>query len=132
MQIEVSTGEIVDKLTILEIKLERIHDPQKLQNVRHEYEILTQALEKARIGRNSAEFLELKRINLELWQIEDRIRAKERSQQFDAEFIDLARSVYLVNDRRSEAKRRINVATGSRLVEEKEHVDYRGKPGGRP
>jgi len=130
MKVEVSTGELVDKVTILEIKLERITDPRKLDNVRREYDLLTEALAGAGIARESAEFRELKGINVELWEIEDRIRVKERSGEFDAEFVQLARSVYLANDRRSEAKRRINLATGSSLIEEKQHVDYRRRPGG--
>lgn len=125
MRIEVSVGEMVDKVTILEIKLERIKDPGKIANVRREYDLLSVALKEAGILRDSAEFRKLKAINQELWDIEDRIRAKERAGQFDAEFIELARSVYLVNDRRSEVKRGINLAAGSTLIEEKDHVDYK-------
>jgi hypothetical protein len=131
MRVEVSIGEIVDKVTILEIKLERIQDPEKLKHVRREYDLLKQALDEAGIGRDVAGFRELKSINLELWQIEDRIRAKEKAKQFDAEFIELARSVYFANDRRSDVKHGINLATGSPLVEEKDHVDY-GRPLGEP
>ena len=131
MRIEVSVGELVDKVTILEIKLERIKDPEKLKNVRREYDLLRQALDQAGIGRDSREFHELKSINLGLWDIEDRIRAKENARQFDGEFIELARSVYISNDRRSEVKRSINLATGSTLIEEKHHVDYE-RPRGEP
>jgi Family of unknown function (DUF6165) len=131
MQVEISTGELVDKMTILEIKLERISDPEKLRNIRREYDMLGQALEKAGIARDSEQFLELKSVNLELWQIEDRIRAKEKAKEFDAEFIELARSVYFANDRRSDIKRSINLATGSSILEEKHHVDY-GRPRSKP
>jgi len=131
MQIEVSIGELVDKVTILEIKLEQIRDPEKLKNIRREYALLGKVLNEAGMGRDSGEFRTLKAINLELWQIEDRIRAKEKAKQFDAEFIELARSIYFANDRRSEVKRSINLAAGSTLIEEKDHVDYE-RPRGEP
>jgi hypothetical protein len=129
MRIDVSIGELVDKVAILEIKLERIKDPEKLKNVQREYDALRKALDKAGISRDSGQFRELKGINLELWDIEDRIRAKERAKQFDAEFIRLARSVYFANDRRFEVKRSINLAARSPLVEEKEHIDYQRPQG---
>jgi hypothetical protein len=106
MKIEVSVGEVVDRLSILEIKLERIGDPVKLQNVRAE------------------DFEALKDVNGRLWEIEDLIRKKERAGQFDREFVELARAVYRENDKRFEIKSRINRMTGSKLVEEKEYVDY--------
>jgi len=124
MKIEVSVGEAVDKLSILEIKLERIGDASKLANLRTEYDLLLEDLGRAGISRDSEDFRELKIVNQRLWDIEDRIRKKERDGEFDDEFIDLARSVYRENDKRFELKRRINSETGSSLVEEKEYVDY--------
>jgi hypothetical protein len=124
MKIEVSVGEAVDRLSILEIKLERVKDPVKLENIRAEYDLLRDTLEKAGIACEDKVFLDLKAVNQNLWDIEDRIRRKERDGEFDEEFISLARSVYRENDRRFELKKLINTETGSDLVEEKEYVDY--------
>jgi len=124
LKIDISIGELVDKVTILSIKLEKISDPSKVINVRKEYELLLKPMTDYGIGTDSEEFLALKDVNLKLWEIEDRIRVKEVEQAFDREFIDLARSVYFTNDKRAEIKKRINLATGSELVEEKEFVDY--------
>ena len=124
MKIEVSVGEVVDRLSILEIKLERIGDPAKLQNVRAEYDLLLKGLEGAGISRESEDFKALKAVNGRLWEIEDLIRKKERAGQFDREFVELARAVYRENDKRFEIKSRINRMTGSKLVEEKEYIDY--------
>ena len=122
----VSYGELVDKLTILEIKSERIADPLKLANVRDELRLLTSLWEADPVSVTDidAERAELKRINEALWEIEDEIRVKEREQSFDARFIELARSVYRTNDRRAAIKRAINLKLGSRLVEEKSYQDY--------
>ena len=125
MKVEISNGELVDKVTILEIKLERIEDPTKTANVAREYGLLKDAMESAGIAMDSDDFKELKAINLRLWEIEDRIRAKERAKEFDGEFIELARSVYRENDRRFRIKTLFNQKTGSDLTEEKEYVDYR-------
>jgi len=124
LKIDISIGELVDKVTILSIKLEKISDPSKVINVRKEYELLLKPMTDYGIGTDSEEFLALKDVNLKLWEIEDRIRVKEVEQAFDREFIDLARSIYFINDKRAEIKKRINLATGSELVEEKEFVDY--------
>ena len=124
MKIDISIGELVDKVTILSIKLEKISDSSKVMNVRKEYELLLKSMTDCGIGTDSEEFLALKEVNLKLWEIEDRIRAKEVKQAFDREFIDLARSVYFTNDKRAEIKKRINIAAGSELVEEKQYVDY--------
>jgi len=124
MKIEVSVGEVVDRLSILEIKMEKIGDPAKLDNVRAEYELLLKALEQAGIERESEDFTDIKAVNEKLWEIEDLIRKKEQAGLFDEEFVKLARSVYRENDRRFEIKTRINRRTGSKLVEEKEYVDY--------
>ena len=128
MKIEVSVGEVVDRVSILRIKLENMKDPAKVENIRTEYDLLLRALEQAGISRESEDFRDLKAVNERLWKIEDRIRRKDRAGEFDEEFIELARSVYQENDRRFEIKTRINRKTGSRIVEEKEYVDY-DRPG---
>jgi hypothetical protein len=124
MKVEISNGELADKVTILEIKLEKIKDPAKLGNVRHEYDLLVKAMEVAGLAADSDEFKALKEINLKLWDIEDRIRLKERSREFDDEFVSLARAVYVENDKRFGIKMRINRKTDSKIIEEKEYVDY--------
>ena len=126
MKIDISTGELVDKVSILAIKLEKISDTSKVNNIRKEYELLLKPMTDCGIGTDSDEFLALKDVNLKLWEIEDRIRIKEAGKAFDGEFIELARSVYFTNDERAEIKKRINLATGSELVEEKQYVDYIG------
>jgi len=123
MKIEVSNGEIVDKLTILQIKLERIKDPAKLQNVRKEYDELEGIVDKI-LGREDPLYKALYEINGKLWDIEDRIRELEKAKDFGQEFIDVARSVYINNDQRAAIKRDINSKTGSELFEEKSYEDY--------
>ena len=124
--IEIAPGELIDKITILEIKSERIADPAKLENVRVELETLAAARDRA-IG-PSAEIArltaDLKEVNEALWQIEDDIRDCERDGDFGETFIQLARAVYKTNDRRAALKRGINEALGSRLVEEKSYKPY--------
>lgn len=126
ISVPVSFGELIDKLTILEIKSERIGDPAKVANVRDELDLLgkTWGDSPASATDISAERAELKRINEALWEIEDEIRLKEKSRAFDARFIELARAVYHTNDRRAAVKRAINEKLGSRLVEEKSYQDY--------
>ena len=125
MKIEVSHGEIVDKLTILQIKKENITDPSKLDNIVKEYDYLLSIVENdLEISTESPEYLELLSINKELWKIEDDIRDKERDKVFDAEFIELARSVYTTNDKRAEIKKEINLKYGSLFVEEKSYSNY--------
>ena len=128
ISVPVSHGELIDKLTILEIKSERMTDPAKLANVREELELLgaTWAGDAASAMDISAERAELKRINEALWDIEDEIRLKERDHAFDSRFIELARAVYITNDRRAAVKRAINEKLGSRLIEEKSYQDYKG------
>ena len=110
MNIEVSHGEIVDKLTILQIKKENITDPSKLDNIVKEYDYLLSIVENdLRISTQSPEYLELLSINQELWVIEDDIRDKERIKEFDEDFIKLARSVYYTNDVRAKIKKEINL-----------------------
>jgi len=123
MKIEVSNGEIVDKLTIIEIKLQQIKDKAKLENLKKEYEVLDKAVSKI-INKDHELYKELLGINQELWDIEDRIRDLERDKDFGEEFIKTARAVYFTNDKRSEVKRKINELTGSNLVEEKSYQKY--------
>ena len=127
ISVPVSFGELIDKITILEIKAAHIRDAAKLANVRDELELLNStwsANPAARIDIAAAR-ARLKSVNEALWDIEDRIRLKEKAQAFDAEFIDLARAVYVRNDERAAIKREINLKLGSRLVEEKSYQDYR-------
>ena len=126
IQVPVSPGEVLDKITILEIKSERISDPDKVANVRRELELLDatwqQSVEQDEtVNRIHAE---LKTINEALWEIEDDIRDKERAREFDQIFIELARSVYVTNDQRANAKKELNVYLGSEIVEEKSYQDY--------
>jgi hypothetical protein len=123
----VSPGELIDKITILEIKQERIKDADKIKNVNVELELL-ETLWGGSIYKSTAlvakKRAELKAINEELWVIEDDLRLKESKAEFDQEFIELARSVYFTNDRRASVKREINVSVGSNLIEEKSYQDY--------
>jgi hypothetical protein len=125
--VPVSPGELLDKITILRIKSARMSDPAKLVNVRTELELLERTWRDAvpDAATVAADEAALMRINSELWDIEDRIRDKELAQQFDADFIALARAVYVTNDARAAAKKRINLALGSRIVEEKSYKPYR-------
>jgi len=127
VKIDISTGELVDKVTILSIKQEKISNPEKLANVSKEYDILIKPMNDAGIFVDSDEFTRLKNINLKLWDIEDRIRVKEVENAFDDEFISLARSVYFINDDRAAVKKEINLKYNSDLVEEKEYVNYKNK-----
>lgn len=119
LNVPVSVGEVLDKISILEIKSERITDAGKIKNVRTE---LAYLLVIAEAHRHPVLEAELKQVNESLWDIEDRIRIKEHLQEFDGEFIELARSVYSTNDLRADIKREINKATGSLLVEEKSYT----------
>ena len=128
MKIEVSNGELLDKISILELKLLKIEDKEKLVNVQKEFEELNplcQKLFEQFDGQLQNHYLELASINGLLWDIEDWIRDCEREKRFDEEFIQLARSVYATNDRRSEVKKIINTITGSKLTEEKSYKDYK-------
>jgi len=127
IQVPVSYGELIDKITILEIKARQIANPAKLANVRNELDLLnaTWANDTASHTDIGDERARLLAVNEGLWDIEDRIRLKERAQAFDGEFIELARSVYVRNDERAAVKREINVKLGSQLVEEKSYQDYR-------
>jgi chaperonin cofactor prefoldin len=123
MQIEVSNGEIVDKLTIIEIKLKHISEETKRKNLQTEYDVLNAAVSKI-IEKNHTLYLELLAINQELWDIEDTIRDLERAKDFGDIFIQTARAVYYTNDKRSDVKRKINDLTGSILIEEKSYQKY--------
>lgn len=123
MKIEVSNGEIIDKLTIIEIKLERIKDQEKLANLKKEFEVLVEAGNSI-ISRDDVLYKALYNINCELWDIEDKIRDFERDKIFNEEFIETARAVYFKNDERSEIKKKINLKTGSNLIEEKSYEKY--------
>ncbi|OOG63282.1 hypothetical protein B0E46_09690 [Rhodanobacter sp. B04] len=127
IQTPVSYGELIDKITILEIKSRRIADDAKLANVRNELDLLnaTWANDPASHTDIGDERARLLAVNELLWDIEDRIRLKERAQAFDQEFIELARAVYFRNDERAAFKREINLKLGSQLVEEKSYQDYR-------
>ena len=128
MKIEVSNGELLDKISILELKMLKIEDEDKLVNIKKEFETLNplcvKLFEKFG-GQLQNHYLELARINGLLWDVEDWIRDCEREKRFDEEFIQLARSVYVTNDQRSEVKKLINVMTNSGLVEEKSYKDYK-------
>ncbi len=120
----VSLGELVDKITILRIKSRNISDPLKLKNVNEELNTLGTVLSHLNIPDTLSEFQSLENINAELWDIEDKIRVKESRKEFDQEFIELARSVYVTNDRRAKVKKDINLKVGSELVEEKSYEQY--------
>ena len=123
----ISHGELIDKITILEIKSEQIADPAKLANVRKELDLLDAVWrsDAAAAVDIAAERARLKAVNQRLWDIEDRIRLKEKAQAFDAEFIELARAVYFQNDDRAAIKREINLKLGSQLIEEKSYQNYK-------
>ena len=124
--IPISPGELIDKITILEIKRESIVDKEKLSNINLEYKVLLETLENKIIASNEIDSLriKLKTINKSLWDIEDQLRDLERSKTFNEDFIKLARSVYFTNDERSEVKKSINKLLNSEIVEEKSYSKY--------
>lgn len=126
LKVPVSPGECADKLTILEIKLERITQPEKLKNIQTEYQVLKAAYDQKVVPSPGLTALvqQLKAINQALWQIEDEIRECERRRDFTEAFIHLARSVYQKNDQRSAVKRQINEYLRSAIFEEKSYADY--------
>ena len=129
IKVPVSFGEVLDKITILEIKSERIADPAKVTNVRLELDELSRTWEEAVQDASAITDLraQLKAVNEELWVIEDDIRDQEAAQDFGSRFIELARAVYVTNDRRAAIKKEVNLALGSRFVEEKSYQDYTAK-----
>ncbi len=126
IHVPVSPGEVLDKITILEIKSERMSDPEKVANVKVELALLQETWADS-VSEDSVineMHLQLKEINQALWSIEDEIRDKERTREFDERFIELARSVYFTNDRRAKIKQNLNLHLGSEIVEEKSYQDY--------
>jgi hypothetical protein len=123
MKIEVSNGEIIDKLTILRIKLDRIMDKAKQANLQKEYNELFE-VSSAIMSKSDPLYKSLYEVNCELWDIEDHIRDLERKKDFGNDFVSTARAVYVKNDRRSELKREINIKTSSGLIEEKSYEKY--------
>ncbi len=129
IKVDVSVGEFIDKLTILQIKSERISDPTKLENINREKTVLELEWQNSiykDLDINSQKE-KLLAINESLWEIEDDIRDKEKAGEFDPVFIELARSVYITNDKRAAVKKEINAISGSTLVEEKSYSDYQRK-----
>jgi len=126
IMVPISPGELLDKITILRIKSARIADPAKLANVRHELALLEQTWASAvpDAAALAADERALETVNTRLWDIEDRIREHEAGRRFDASFIELARAVYVTNDERAAIKKRINLALGSKIVEEKSYQPY--------
>jgi len=126
VQTEISIGEFFDKLTILEIKKARINSAEKLVNINHELNVLNELLAEQLFTRESieTEVKALREVNEALWEIEDDIRDKEAKKEFDESFIELARAVYITNDKRSDIKRDINLKLGSDFVEEKSYEEY--------
>ena len=126
IKVELAYGELLDKITILQIKSERITDAAKVANVNKELNLLNDlwASDEKSSADISNEFKALRVINEKIWDIEDGIRDKERDKEFDEKFIELARSVYFSNDKRAEIKRVINLKLGSELTEEKSYSDY--------
>ena len=123
INVPISIGELIDKITILEIKKDKLKN-FKLKNILKELSFLRAVLEKDSIFIPDEIFLQLKSINLTLWDIEDKIRIKEKNKEFDNEFIELARSVYLNNDKRSETKKVLNIMLKSEIIEEKSYEKY--------
>ena len=126
LQVPVSVGEVLDKITILQIKLAHISDEAKRVNIQNELDALLPLVAGDAFATEQVQDLmaELKVVNEALWDIEDDIREKEATKSFDAEFIRLARAVYVTNDKRAEIKKQINLATGSALIEEKSYESY--------
>ena len=126
LQVPVSVGEVLDKISILQIKLAHISDAAKRANIQNELDALLPLVagDVFTTDQMQALMAELKSVNEALWDIEDDIREKEAAKSFDAEFIRLARAVYITNDKRAEIKKQINLATGSSLVEEKSYESY--------
>ena len=127
MKVEISNGELLDKVSILEIKLKNITNEEKLVNIKNEFKILKPLavnLFNSDEGGILSHYRHLIEINSELWKIEDDIRECEKNNDFGPKFIELARNVYITNDKRCDVKKLINITTGSKLVEEKSYEDY--------
>jgi hypothetical protein len=124
MEIEVSTGEIVDKFTILTLKQANINDEEKLKSIIKELNYLSEKLLELSIPTDEILMVELLKVNSSLWKVEDLLRDFEKANSFGEEFIDLARSVYKLNDKRSYIKKEINIKYGSKFIEEKQYASY--------
>ena len=124
--VPISPSELLDKITILKIKSERIDDPKKVVNIRHELELLSKIwFDSVKEDEVIANFhQQLKTINEKLWEIEDDIRDEDRQNRFGERFIELARAVYITNDKRAQIKKDVNLYLGSEIVEEKSYQDY--------
>jgi hypothetical protein len=129
LMVPISPGELIDKITILEIKSQRMPDPAQLHNVRTELALLNETWRASPYSATDigAEWAALREVNGSLWDIEDRIRDQERDGAFDDVFVELARAVYVTNDQRAAVKKQINLKLGSTLVEEKSYADYARK-----
>jgi hypothetical protein len=125
--VPISVGELIDKITILELKSERIANARQLENIARELAAL-RAVRLGEIAGLARLASELKRVNAELWEIEDAIRDCDARGDFGATFIELARAIYWLNDERSRVKKAINIASGSRLVEEKSYKSFQQEP----
>ena len=126
IKVALSVGELIDKITILQLKMKFIKNKKQLKNVNNELETLRPLLKENNLETSeiNRHFSELYEINLELWKIEDKIREKERQTDFGSEFVSLARSVYFTNDKRAEIKKKLNLISGSELIEEKSYAEY--------
>ena len=126
IKVPISPGELIDKITILEIKAANISDVSKLANVKVELQLLQETWRTSPYASSNidAEWKQLRDVNKKLWDIEDDIRDKERQRKFDQEFIELARAVYINNDERAAVKKQINTKLGSKIVEEKSYAKY--------
>ena len=126
IKVDISPGDLIDKITILEIKLERIDDQKKLMNVRTERDILTSVRDTSIQATDELDALTqaLKEVNKKLWECEDDIRECECNKDFGEKFIELARTVYITNDKRAALKREINLLLGSPIIEEKSYTSY--------
>jgi len=126
VQVEISIGELLDKISILQIKSERITDQLKLENIKIELESLLDKWENSSFSKIeiAEEIVQIREVNEKLWELEDDIRIKEARYSFDEDFVRLARSVYVTNDKRAEIKRKINEKLGSALIEEKSYSNY--------
>ena len=125
MKVEIPNGDLVDKITILKIKQLNVLNEEKLQNIKLEYQTLKPLLEEIGMSENDRLFTDLLDVNEKLWRIEDDLRVLEKDKEFGDTFVNLARAVYFTNDERAEIKKKINLKTGSKLVEEKDYVEYK-------
>jgi tRNA splicing endonuclease len=124
MKIEVSLGEILDRLAILQLKLQNIKHPGKVNNIIHENEMISKSIKGLKLEDLKEQIIQIYEVNRVLWRVWDKIRSKEAENVFDEEFIELSRSVYKLNDRRHAIKREINLLSGSNILEEKQYTPY--------